>query len=127
MCGSRRRRSRSGRVSSGSCRLQCDEYPYASTKEGSAKGDNRFSVRLIDGTDNETGGRGLDQTYTLNRILDGDAFYMRSPTSRRAAASWRSWPHTGARPHPAAASWRSTTRTPISVTTTLWPPPAPRW
>ncbi|MFQ3556131.1 NucA/NucB deoxyribonuclease domain-containing protein [Streptomyces gramineus] len=57
--------------------LQCDEYPFASTKEGSTKGDNRFSVRLIDGDDNETGGRRLDQMYTLNRILDGDAFYMK--------------------------------------------------
>ncbi|KFG10405.1 NucA/NucB deoxyribonuclease domain-containing protein [Streptomyces scabiei] len=57
--------------------LQCDEYPFASTKEGSTKGDNRFSVRLIDGADNETGGRRLDQMYTLNRILDGDAFYMK--------------------------------------------------
>lgn len=37
----------------------------------------RFSVRLIDGTDNETGGRRLDQMYTLKRILDGDAFYMK--------------------------------------------------
>ncbi|MDG5801569.1 NucA/NucB deoxyribonuclease domain-containing protein [Streptomyces ossamyceticus] len=57
--------------------LQCDEYPFASTKEGSTKGDNRFSVRLIDGDDNETGGRKLDEMYTLNRILDGDAFYMK--------------------------------------------------
>ncbi|MFI5825300.1 NucA/NucB deoxyribonuclease domain-containing protein [Streptomyces rishiriensis] len=57
--------------------LQCDEYPFASTKEGSTKGDNRFSVRLIEGTDNETGGRRLDQMYTLNRIIDGDAFYMK--------------------------------------------------
>ncbi|MFB7931945.1 NucA/NucB deoxyribonuclease domain-containing protein [Streptomyces sp. NPDC056039] len=57
--------------------LQCDEYPFASTKEGSTKGDQRFSVRLIDGDDNETGGRRLDQMYTLNRILDGDAFYMK--------------------------------------------------
>lgn len=40
-------------------------------------GDNRFSVRLINGDDNETGGRRLDQIYTLNRILDGDAFYMK--------------------------------------------------
>ncbi|MET9057101.1 NucA/NucB deoxyribonuclease domain-containing protein [Streptomyces antibioticus] len=57
--------------------LQCDEYPFASTKEGSTKGDNRFSVRLIEGDDNETGGRRLDQMYTLNRILDGDAFYLK--------------------------------------------------
>ncbi|MFF4491767.1 NucA/NucB deoxyribonuclease domain-containing protein [Streptomyces sp. NPDC001544] len=57
--------------------LQCDEYPFASTKEGSTKGDNRFSVRLIEGDDNEAGGRKLDQMYTLNRILDGDAFYVK--------------------------------------------------
>ncbi|MCX5009237.1 NucA/NucB deoxyribonuclease domain-containing protein [Streptomyces sp. NBC_00638] len=57
--------------------LQCDEYPFASTKEGSTKGDNRFSVRLIDGTDNQTGGRRLDEMYTLNRILNDDAFYVK--------------------------------------------------
>ncbi|OSZ58822.1 hypothetical protein OQI_19545 [Streptomyces pharetrae CZA14] len=60
--------------------LECDEYPFASTKEGSTKGDNRFSVRLIDGDDNETGGRRLNDMYTLNRMLDGDAFYMKITT-----------------------------------------------
>ncbi|MDX2935681.1 NucA/NucB deoxyribonuclease domain-containing protein [Streptomyces ipomoeae] len=57
--------------------LQCDEYPFASTKEGSTKGDNRFSVRLIDGPDNRRGGERLLQMYTLNRVLDGDPFYMK--------------------------------------------------
>ncbi|MFE0389074.1 NucA/NucB deoxyribonuclease domain-containing protein [Streptomyces bungoensis] len=57
--------------------LQCDEYPFASTYEGSTKGDNRFSVRLIDGPDNRKGGERLDQMYTLNRILDGDAFHVK--------------------------------------------------
>ncbi|MFJ8364599.1 NucA/NucB deoxyribonuclease domain-containing protein [Streptomyces sp. NPDC093984] len=57
--------------------LQCDEYPFASTKEGSTKGDNRFSVRLIEGDDNEAGGRRLDEMYTLNRMLDGDPFYVK--------------------------------------------------
>ncbi|MFI9568841.1 NucA/NucB deoxyribonuclease domain-containing protein [Streptomyces rishiriensis] len=57
--------------------LQCDEYPFASTKEGSPKGDNRFSVRLIDGPDNRRGGERLAAIYTLNRVLDGDAFYMK--------------------------------------------------
>ncbi|MFJ9668809.1 NucA/NucB deoxyribonuclease domain-containing protein [Streptomyces sp. NPDC101219] len=57
--------------------LQCDEYPFASTQEGSTKGDKRFSVRLIDGDDNETGGRRLEQMYTLNRMLNGDAFYRK--------------------------------------------------
>ncbi|GAA2652519.1 hypothetical protein GCM10010425_77740 [Streptomyces spororaveus] len=57
--------------------LQCDEYPFASTKEGAAAPGNRFSARLIEGTDNETGGRRLNEMFTLNRILDGDAFYVK--------------------------------------------------
>ncbi|ATW52179.1 NucA/NucB deoxyribonuclease domain-containing protein [Streptomyces peucetius] len=57
-------------------RLQCDEYAFASTHEGSLKGNNRFSVRLIEGTDNEAGGR-LNSMYTANRILDGDPFYVK--------------------------------------------------
>ncbi|MFF9405804.1 NucA/NucB deoxyribonuclease domain-containing protein [Streptomyces anandii] len=57
--------------------LECDEYPFASTKEGSNKGDNRYSVRLISGTDNRAGGNRLDEMYTLNRVLDGDPFYVK--------------------------------------------------
>ncbi|MEU5094505.1 NucA/NucB deoxyribonuclease domain-containing protein [Streptomyces sp. NPDC020996] len=57
--------------------LECDEYPFASTKEGSTKGDNRYSVRLIDGKDNRAGGKRLDEMYTTNRVLDGDAFYVK--------------------------------------------------
>ncbi|MFF4606107.1 NucA/NucB deoxyribonuclease domain-containing protein [Streptomyces sp. NPDC001339] len=56
--------------------LQCDEYPFASTREGSTKGDDRYSVRLIDGKDNETGGNRLNLMYTANRILDGDPFFV---------------------------------------------------
>ncbi|MET9804467.1 NucA/NucB deoxyribonuclease domain-containing protein [Streptomyces sp. NPDC006368] len=58
-------------------RLQCDEYPFASTHEGSLKGNNRFSVRLIEGTDNEAGGRALNAMYISNRVLDGDPFFMK--------------------------------------------------
>ncbi|WP_078601184.1 NucA/NucB deoxyribonuclease domain-containing protein [Streptomyces violens] len=57
--------------------LQCDEYPFASTKEGSNKGDDRYSVRLIDGDDNEAGGRSLNALYIGNRMLDGDPFYVK--------------------------------------------------
>ncbi|MFF8036254.1 NucA/NucB deoxyribonuclease domain-containing protein [Streptomyces sp. NPDC016626] len=57
--------------------LQCDEYPFASTKEGANKGDNRYSVRLIEGSDNEEGGRRLNSMYTLNRMLDDDPFYVK--------------------------------------------------
>lgn len=58
-------------------RLQCDEYPFASTKEGANAGDDRYSARLIDGKDNENGGRRLNSMYTANRILDGDPFYVK--------------------------------------------------
>jgi hypothetical protein len=57
--------------------LECDEYPFSSTKEGSTKGDDRFSVRLIEGTDNREGGGRIDEMDTLNRMLDGDAFYVK--------------------------------------------------
>ncbi|MFD3875767.1 NucA/NucB deoxyribonuclease domain-containing protein [Streptomyces sp. NPDC058623] len=59
-------------------KLQCDEYPFASTKErASADHGNRYSARLIDGPDNEAGGRRLNDMFTLNRIIDGDAFYVK--------------------------------------------------
>jgi hypothetical protein len=63
-------------------RLQCDEYPYASTYEGANARDgdaliNRYSARLIDGDDNEAGGRRLNAMYRANRMLDGDAFYIK--------------------------------------------------
>ena len=46
--------------------LERDEHPFSSTKEGSTKDDDRFSVRLIEGTDNRRGGGPIDETYTLN-------------------------------------------------------------
>ncbi|MER6533371.1 NucA/NucB deoxyribonuclease domain-containing protein [Streptomyces sp900105755] len=54
--------------------MECDEHPFASTKEGSAKGDNRYSVRLITGTDNNAGGNMILAMYSANRVLDGDLF-----------------------------------------------------
>lgn len=58
-------------------RLQCDEYPFSSTHEGANAGNDRYSARLIDGDDNEAGGRRLNSMYTANRILDGDPFYVK--------------------------------------------------
>ncbi|MER5934982.1 NucA/NucB deoxyribonuclease domain-containing protein [Streptomyces sp. NPDC002054] len=57
--------------------LECDEYPFASTKEGSLAGDSRFSVRLIDGKDNNFGGQRINEMYSANRVLDGDPFYVK--------------------------------------------------
>ncbi|WP_436994743.1 NucA/NucB deoxyribonuclease domain-containing protein [Streptomyces sp. enrichment culture] len=58
-------------------RPQCDEYPFSSTHEGANAGNDRYSARLIDGDDNEAGGRRLNSMYTANRILDGDPFYVK--------------------------------------------------
>lgn len=55
---------------------QCDEYPFAATREGAAKGAGRFSVTTISGTDNRAGGGALQQFYRANRILDNDPFYV---------------------------------------------------
>ncbi|MFI5649277.1 NucA/NucB deoxyribonuclease domain-containing protein [Kitasatospora sp. NPDC051705] len=63
--------------------LECDEYPFASTKEGanrrdsSGKAVNRYSARLIDGDDNGKGGNMIGEVYSVNRLLDGDPFYVK--------------------------------------------------
>lgn len=57
--------------------LNCDEYPFASTYEGAAFGDDRYSARLIDAADNQEAGRRLGQIFRQNRVLDGDPFYVR--------------------------------------------------
>ncbi|KOU37645.1 hypothetical protein ADK54_31560 [Streptomyces sp. WM6378] len=59
---------------------ECDEFPFASTKEGAAARDsagnllNRYSARAIDGSQNRLGGNELADWYALDRILDGDEF-----------------------------------------------------
>jgi hypothetical protein len=62
----------------------CDEYPFASTYEGSKTGPernggfDRFSVRLIDPADNQfVGGELLEVNfYRALRVLDQDNFYV---------------------------------------------------
>jgi hypothetical protein len=57
-------------------KLNCDEYPFQSTIEGAAEGDRRYSSRLIPAADNQKAGSMLNSTYTANRVLNGDAFYV---------------------------------------------------
>lgn len=65
--------------------MQCDEYPFASTYQGGKYGPEnnggflRFSARPIPGDDNNAGGgpRLGQKFYWENRILDGEAFYVR--------------------------------------------------
>ncbi|WP_439145900.1 NucA/NucB deoxyribonuclease domain-containing protein [Streptomyces coacervatus] len=65
--------------------LKCDEYPFASTYEGSvqsiyepSKPKNNFSALAINGTENGAGGTQLAKYYANNRIIDGpsDEFYV---------------------------------------------------
>lgn len=56
--------------------LNCDEYPFQSSYEGAAAGDNQYSARLIDAADNQAAGRALLATYNTNRILDDDPFHV---------------------------------------------------
>lgn len=65
---------------------QCDEFPFATTYQGSAGSDydpyqerKNFSVQAIDGKSNEAGGTLLAQFYDLNRLIDGpdDGFLVK--------------------------------------------------
>ncbi|MFE4415882.1 NucA/NucB deoxyribonuclease domain-containing protein [Streptomyces sp. NPDC056821] len=53
---------------------QCDEFPFASVKEGAGVGDGNFSVRMVPGTVNGSAGGKLAAWYNADRILDGDAY-----------------------------------------------------
>ncbi|CAL9627219.1 NucA/NucB deoxyribonuclease domain-containing protein [Streptomyces sp. enrichment culture] len=51
---------------------QCDEYPFASTWQGAKTGGGKFSRRMIDGRQNEEGGKDLGRFYLYNRIIEKD-------------------------------------------------------
>lgn len=89
--GTRRDQNRAAAISV--CRAQwpnysdngkdCDEYPFATTYEGSARDQyqanepyGRFSARALDSADNQEAGSRLGAWYGADRILDGDAFYV---------------------------------------------------
>lgn len=55
---------------------ECDEYPFASTWEGSGKGDGNFSIKYVDGTQNGNAGTDLNNWYIQDRILHNDKFYV---------------------------------------------------
>lgn len=54
----------------------CDEFPFASTKEGASTALGRYSARPIDQTQNRTAGRRLGTWYSADHILEGDAYYV---------------------------------------------------
>ncbi len=54
---------------------QCDEYPFASTKEGGASG-GPVSGKLIAARQNKEGGIQLNNWYQWDRIIDNDTFWV---------------------------------------------------
>ncbi|MGW6940307.1 ricin-type beta-trefoil lectin domain protein [Streptomyces xanthophaeus] len=62
-------------LAKGNPTYQCDEFPFASTKEGAGSGDN-FSVRYVPGAANGSAGGKLAAWYAQDRILDGDKFQV---------------------------------------------------
>ncbi|MFD5880112.1 MULTISPECIES: ricin-type beta-trefoil lectin domain protein [Streptomyces] len=65
-----------GNVAKGNPSYECDEFPFASTKEGAGLGDRNFSVRYLPQPDNSKAGGALSKWYGEDRILDGDAFQV---------------------------------------------------
>jgi len=55
---------------------QCDEYPFASTYEGSAKGDGNYSLQRLDATANLSAGGKLSAWFSSDRILHKDKFLI---------------------------------------------------
>ncbi len=54
----------------------CDEYPFRSTKEGAAKGDNRFTARQLPAANSKESQSLVAYFYKIYRVIDGDAFYV---------------------------------------------------
>jgi hypothetical protein len=54
--------------------LDCDEYPFATTAEGAARGDLRFSARALNASQNRSAGNANNLFWQGQRVLGGDAF-----------------------------------------------------
>ncbi|MGW6689190.1 ricin-type beta-trefoil lectin domain protein [Streptomyces sp. NPDC054961] len=63
-------------VVKGNSTYECDEFPFASTKEGAGLGDRNFSVRYLPQPDNSKAGGALSKWYGEDRILDGDEYWV---------------------------------------------------
>lgn len=64
----------------------CDEYPFASTWQGSStNGSDNFSVSLISSDSNQAAGTWLGTWYAYDRILDGDRFHVQVEAPEKIA------------------------------------------
>jgi hypothetical protein len=65
---------------------QCDEYPFASTWQGSStNGSDNYSIRLISEESNNASGRWLAAWYAYDRILDYDPFHVQVEAPEKIA------------------------------------------
>jgi Deoxyribonuclease NucA/NucB len=55
--------------------MSCDEYPFASTREGAASNPD-FSSAFVNAQENKAAGDDLLRFYRDNRVIDGDPFFV---------------------------------------------------
>ncbi|WP_408638115.1 NucA/NucB deoxyribonuclease domain-containing protein [Nonomuraea corallina] len=55
---------------------QCDEYPFASAKQGAKEAAGNYSVRALSQKHNSRHGGTLGRFYTKYRIIPGDPFWV---------------------------------------------------
>ena len=56
--------------------FECDEYPFKTTYQGASQAGGHYSARVIDGSDNASGGAVLKNWYNSQRILHDDPFFV---------------------------------------------------
>ncbi|MEV4749567.1 NucA/NucB deoxyribonuclease domain-containing protein [Streptosporangium sp. NPDC049248] len=57
--------------------INCDEYPFASSKEGAGAKDGNFSVQAVPRDDNIIHGAALDKFYADYRVVPGNQFWVK--------------------------------------------------
>jgi hypothetical protein len=57
--------------------IQCDEYPFASTKEGAGKQDGNYTIQAVSRDDNLLHGQDLNRFYSDYRIVPGEEFWVK--------------------------------------------------
>ncbi|MFI7455733.1 NucA/NucB deoxyribonuclease domain-containing protein [Nonomuraea sp. NPDC049714] len=54
----------------------CDEYPFASSKEGAGTAQGNYSLRALNKSHNSTHGRKIGLRYTEYRVGTGNSFWV---------------------------------------------------
>ncbi|MEV4165169.1 NucA/NucB deoxyribonuclease domain-containing protein [Nonomuraea dietziae] len=54
----------------------CDEYPFASSKEGAGTAQGKYSLRALDKVDNRLHGSRIGAWYTEYRVGEGNSFWV---------------------------------------------------